>query len=450
MTADAAFRRPALYVAFWIGLLGVLYVDLARAQAAILVLAAIWAFRSPFHGVQALSVTLMTTMVNTGVAPIYGGVVAADSTVTALRMIIIVIVAGRSAYERMVRPDHPSDAIILRSILFILVIAGLSLLTSPMVDVSLFKIALFSVGIVAVVLAISFAAQDHRDELFLWFWGWFAAIVVASLPLLALPFGYVTNNTGFQGWFNQPQGAGIFFAPVAIFFLGLSFFDRLWPRLNLLLGLAATVELFATLSRNSLLALVIAAAVGIIVSFIREPRRWTAVAMFGALGGLLLLALPATQDFLLGVIIKDSRLTDVDVTESFQRSRGFLVDRAMQNFWESPFLGNGFGVATDPTMMTISRDPIFGFPISAAVEKGVLWVAILEEIGLVGAALFALMMIPLFRGALTHQPATAVAIAVAALMTNNGESALFSFGGFGLYMWMVMLFAHGAGSRKTA
>ncbi len=446
MTASP-FRQIGLYGAFWLVVLILLSVDYGRMQTLLLVLCAGWALRSPYHGIQALSVALVATTFNNGVTPVFGAPVSVKSTVTALRIIVILIVAARAIYERLVRVDHPPDTAVLRSLAYALVVAVLAMLSSPLVDVSLFKIAMFAIGILAVMLAVPFAAQDRRDDLFKWIWAWLAAIVVGSFPLLVLPLGYTINGTGFQGWLNQPQAAGVFLAPAVIFFFGLSLFDRLWPRLNLALGLMGTIELFATLSRNAVLTVVIAAAAGVIVSFIREPRRWTAAALFGATSGLLLLALPTTQNFIGGLIVKQSQGAPVDVADSFNRSRGLLVQRSFEGFLDNPLIGQGFGIASDPTTMNVIRDPVLGLPISASVEKGVMWVALLEETGVIGVLLFIVLLLPLVRGSLSYRPATAFALLIAALMTNNGEATLMSFGGMGLFVWMIVVFA--AGDRQS-
>ena len=75
-----------------------------------------------------------------------------------------------------------------------------------------------------------------------------------------------------------------------------------------------------------------------------------------------------------------------------------------ESFLDHPWIGIGFGQPT-PEIYTkkfefiysgygystqdwIIRDPIFGLPISAPVEKSVLITAILEEIGIVGTILY--------------------------------------------------------------
>lgn len=78
-------------------------------------------------------------------------------------------------------------------------------------------------------------------------------------------------------------------------------------------------------------------------------------------------------------------------------SRGFLIARMFSNIEEHPFVGIGFGVSSTPEEMNITYDPIFGAPLSAPVEKGVLPVAIIEEFGFfLGGSIFALLGLILY------------------------------------------------------
>lgn len=445
---NPVLKKAGLQILFWFAVIGLLYRFGSQAQLLLIAGSILWALRSPYHGVQALTVVLLSTVYNDGSTPIYGQIAEGSPVLTALRLTVIMVVFARVLVERLRRRDHPPDVVIGRSVLLVAVFITGAFLTSPLLDVSLFKITLFALGIVSVSWASAFAAQDRRDDLFLWYWSWFAAIIVASSPLLFLPIGYATNGTGFQGWIVQPQAAGLMFAPMVLFFGGLSLFDRLWPRLNIGLASLALLETFATLSRNAILAVVIGIACGIFISYLRDARRWSIMTFLATLGGLLFILLPSSQEFIADLVAKGASQSAFSTQSAFERSRGILVDASLANFYEHPLVGSGFGIATDPSTMVITRDPIVGLPVSAPSEKGVTWVAILEETGLLGAFFFLLLIIPLLRGALANRTSTAFAMAVTTLMTANGEAALFSFGGLGLFMWMIIFFAHGDGQSK--
>lgn len=440
-----ALRTAGGQVLFWLIVIAALYSYGDRAQLILLSGSIAWATRSPYHSVQAMTVVLLATSFNDGSRPIYGEVVEGSPFLTVMRLSVIFVVFIRVVIEWFRKRDGQPDVVIKRGLLLFAVIATGSVISSPMLDVSVFKLALFIIGLFAVSLAVAFAAQDRKNDLFLWFWSWFAAIVIASAPLLALPIGYAVNNLGFQGWLNQPQAAGIMLAPMVLFFGGLGLFDRLWPRLNISLGALGLVEAFATLSRNAILAIAIGIAVGVFVSFLRDPRRWGVATFLGLIGGLFLLLQPATQAGIASLVSKGASQSEFSSESAFERSRGGLVDASLSNFSERPWLGSGFGIASNPQNMVILRDPIIGLPISAPTEKGMIWIALLEEIGVFGFAFFLLLLAHFMRGALKNRTATPIAMATAALMTGNGEAAMVSFGGLGLFVWLILAFANGDG-----
>ncbi len=71
--------------------------------------------------------------------------------------------------------------------------------------------------------------------------------------------------------------------------------------------------------------------------------------------------------------------------EAYDLSRGSLIDEMWQNITEHPLAGIGFGIGSDPSEMEIERDPVFRLPIGAPIEKGVLPIAVVEELGIIGA-----------------------------------------------------------------
>ena len=453
---ERSLRVILRYTAFWAALIaGLFYFGQPAAQAAS-VLAALWGLRSPFHAVQALTVLWFAGSFNDGVAfepgtAMVGGDVV-SSTLSGIRLAAIGLIFARMVAERLLRHNPPSDRLCLRIALFTIVAAALAVLTSNLLDVSLFKLLLFAMGALSTTMAVSFAIEDRREDTFYWFWGSCAALVILSAPLLALPLGYVRNQAGFQGWLNQPQAFGLFLAPTVVLFAGLALFERVWTRPNLALALLAAVELFATLSRNGLLAAMLGAIVGIAINLRRDPRKWLPLASFMAIGLVAALLMPSTQAYLGGLVRKDSAdaiAAPVDIGESFTATRGLLIEEGLRNFASSPLAGIGFGVAADPTAINVRRDPYFGLPVSASIEKGVVWIAALEETGVIGALFIVALLVELFAGALRQNITTGLAVTTAALMTNNGEATLFSFNGHGLFLWLMIAFAYGTGRRAT-
>jgi hypothetical protein len=83
------------------------------------------------------------------------------------------------------------------------------------------------------------------------------------------------------------------------------------------------------------------------------------------------------------------------------------------------------------------------------VEKGFMPTAVLEETGLIGAALTILLLIFLFVPVLQHPDPTLFWVAAASLLVNFGEMVFFSVGGMGFFFWFVMAFCHVAALRDS-
>lgn len=441
-----SFRTVRNYALFWVFLTGALYWRTDTVTLVTLGVGCLWSLRSPFHAVQALMAVWYATSFNNGIVfdptqiVTLGGSSGVPST---LKILVISTAFARVVLARFSRTDAPPAPLATAAVLYGVVVSLLALISSGLVDVSLFKITLFVEGVVTCVLAVTLALQDRREDLFYWFWTALAMIVVLSAPLMFMGLGVVRNGMGFQGWLNQPQAFGIFIAPVTVLFFGLGFFDKYWPRLNIPLAALAAIEMLACLSRNAIIAAFLGIALGVVVSLRSNARRWLPVTVLFAVAAAVLFLLPSTQSYLSSLARKDQAGTgQAGIGASFNESRGMLITRALDNFKSEPLSGIGFGVAADPTEMTVVRDPVFGLPVSASVEKGVAWVAALEETGLIGMIALAWLLWELLAGAARQSSATGLATVFGGLMTNNGESTFFSFSGQGLIVWLIMIFAY--------
>jgi hypothetical protein len=144
----------------------------------------------------------------------------------------------------------------------------------------------------------------------------------------------------------------------------------------------------------------------------------------------------AVQDFLF------KEANSGDLSGAFEASRGFIVDQQILNFQSSPWVGIGFGVSNSTThALQVAVDPMTGLPVGAATEKANLALAVLEETGVVGTLAFVPFFFALvYRLARTRSLPLAWA-SLAALSTNISEMTFFSFGGIGLYTWLIMAWA---------
>ncbi len=332
-----------------------------------------------------------------------------------------------------------------------------SVLVSYAPDVSILKALSFLV--MAVTLSIAwFSRRVDVERLQGWIFFWLAAIALLSAPLLLLPLGYVTNGNGFQGILNQPQAFGMTMALLGAWIGGRMLRLRAFSAIDVGLAALVILMLFLSESRGAMLA----ASGGMLASFLtaRGLRLQKIRSAFQNLRHkrvfLLLVCLLFTGglffDKVSGMVERTiaKRSDNQTIATAFDASRGALIARSMQNFYANPVLGIGFGVASNPADMKVVREPVFGLPVSASIEKGNMYSAILEEIGFAGFVLFAGLLLMLLNSICRSGQLEMVWLFFAALLVNIGEAVLFSPNGIGLLVWILMLMATSARVARKA
>jgi hypothetical protein len=136
------------------------------------------------------------------------------------------------------------------------------------------------------------------------------------------------------------------------------------------------------------------------------------------------------------------------VIDAYERSRGGLIDRMQENIAAHPWTGIGFSIATaGPETMRVQRDPVLGLPVGAPIEKGVVPLMVVEELGIFGAMWVALWVLVLLRGSARGGLAP-FAVCLTVFLLNFGEATLFSAGGFGLLTHILLGWAFSAGTTR--
>lgn len=332
-----------------------------------------------------------------------------------------------------------------------------ALLVSYAPDVSLLKAASFLV--MALTLSIAwFSRRVDVERLQGWVFFWLAAIAALSAPLLLLPLGYVTNGNGFQGILNQPQAFGMTMALLAAWIGGRMLRLRAFSAIDIGLAGMVMVMLFLSESRGAMLA----ASGGLVLSYclarglnlsrvrmafknLRHKRVFLLMVCMLFCGGLFF---DKVSSMIERTIAK--RTENHSITSAFDASRGALIAKSMKNFYANPVLGIGFGVASNPADMKVVREPVFGLPVSASIEKGNMYSAILEEIGFLGFMLFFGILFVLLNSICRSGQLEMVWLFFCALLVNLGEAVLFSPNGIGMLVWILMLMATSARSAQAA
>jgi hypothetical protein len=106
---------------------------------------------------------------------------------------------------------------------------------------------------------------------------------------------------------------------------------------------------------------------------------------------------------------------------------------------EANFLtGVGFGLAAAGVEQETQVDELTGLPIGTNTEQGFLPLAVLAQVGIIGAVPLTLFLCVLGIPVVKQGEAAVVAMFFTALFVNFGEMIFFSTGGLGLHMWLLI------------
>jgi hypothetical protein len=334
--------------------------------------------------------------------------------------------------------------------------AGMSLLLiahsivfSTMADISVLKAISFAVVMQTLLTGWSRLSAPERTVTESQLWGLFYGIAIFSVPLVVLPAGYLRTGTGFQGVMEHPQLFGQICAIVAVWLSATWLTD---PKMRISLKLLVPIlltGLYLSRTRGGLLMFVVGMSFALMTGPIsaalararnapRLLKRRLAAALLGAAVLAALFGSTLSEGF--QQFIRKTGKADTAL-EAAIAARGFMIDRMWVNIQEKPWAGIGLGVPSHPELLyALVRDPIFGLPIMATVEKGVLPVAMVEEMGWPLALLYAPWFVALLWNAMRAGPRY-IGVCAAALTLGVSEAAFFSPGGGGLIIQLLVAMA---------
>ena len=331
----------------------------------------------------------------------------------------------------------------------------LTFTVSWMPVLSLLKLVSFVMGVMT--MFVCFYRTLHLSAYWRsWFLTYFAALILASLFMYPLGYGYVRTAEGFQGILNHPQVLGPICGVILAWATGYCVvrpekLSKWWP---FLIGGISLV--FISRSRTGAVVVAGGLALSFLVftlwrrdgidwaSLLRQPATWVGASVIGIV--LLFNAAPV-QEAILSFVHKGDVAESASIGEIYEDSRGALIQASMKNFRDAPAFGIGFGVPSDPATLAreegyIKMQTVMGIPVSASSEKGFMPVAVLEEIGIVGAFLLLILMGAIAGPVLRFGSLPMVWAFWGSLLINVGEAVLLSIGGTGLLMWLVVAFCH--------
>lgn len=274
----------------------------------------------------------------------------------------------------------------------------------------------------------------------------FPAIAMLRVDYFVLNGLPIPEGSLFMGMTSHSQALGPMSAMMGILLLAdLLFAIRRWDKLYLTLLGCVLLLVFKSGSRTAMGTLVIGCAFTVLL-FMRAHgvgARWrgravSALMMLAVVVGLLIAITPRMREQMVSFIYK-ARGEKVEASEqTYERllsSRQGLIDNAMDNFRESPWIGNGFQVS----LRYKDWEPdSWKQLLSAPVEKGVWIPALLEEGGVFGMSLFLMFLIIMFFSLLQWQAYVGLIMLLSMLVCNLGEFTLFSMSSLGGFLWAMV------------
>ncbi len=418
------------------------------ANASYLLIAA-FAMLGRAQAIQALALSWLFTMISSGIA--------AEATLGSVGRYVVIAAAATSVFYRsiMIVNRTPIKLITLATLLLGLFFVAHSLLFSSIVDVSVFKALSWLLVMMTLISAWSGLNEVDRKVLESQIFGGLILVMLVSLPLLGLELGYLRNGRGFQGILNHPQAFGPTMALLGAWAASQLFAQKKPSWRIVALVVACFVLVVLSQARTAGLALILGVGIAVILapslsgysirSVLPGLRSMRVHLVLAIVVAGTIISGPQLSAFITDYIVKGGHATSL--VDAYDLSRGRLMQQMWNNINDDAILGIGFGIASNPAEMVVDRDPVLGLPISASIEKGVLPLAVLEEVGIIGFAAVAVWVWLLMRRS-SRGGVAPLAVALTALLLNMGESTLFSPGGLGLLSLILLGWAFASGQTR--
>jgi hypothetical protein len=413
----------------------------STADASYLIVA-IYALRGRFEVIQALTLSWLFTSLNPNIAD--------QASLTTIGRYLILATCGASI---ILNPRSSAESQNEKHLLGITFLLGAFLILhsaffSYLPQVSILKSLAWLLAMSTTLICWSSLSRPKNTILANQIFRLLCLILFTSVIYRFIdPNGsFLPRSTLFRGIMSHSQAFGITMAILGTWAALRVLSSRRSSWFNVFIALSAGVALFSSGTRTALLAMIL----GILVSaLLLAPSRnfvlhkifpgiqnpTVAILIFLSPIGLAIAGPGIAKE--VDAFIDKGTLSDISILQTYQISRGGLIDAMMKNIRQKPLEGIGFGMASIPEMIEVTRDPYFNLPIGAAVEKGVLPLAVMEETGLFGFIFF-VYWIWLMLALCLKMGSTPMALFSVVILLNFGEAILFSAGGMGLLTIVIL------------
>jgi O-antigen ligase len=263
--------------------------------------------------------------------------------------------------------------------------------------------------------------------------------------------GYEHDARYFQGIFNHSQVLGIvtslFSLIVFIIILNQKNFS-LKAIFFIAIFTSSLILIFLTFSRTALLSLFFSVIIFVFFSTFFKKKNFLVTyniflnKNFSTLGILLLLPLIFFYDYFYRILItfleKNSNIENL--IDSYISSRMIVIEPMIENIKTKWLTGIGFGIPSFDTYSSI-KQITFETLIFFTYEKGNLYLLILEELGLLGILIFIFWLFLLIQRLILSGDNIALIVVINILLINIGEAVVFSTGGLGLLILILLFWA---------
>ena len=319
-----------------------------------------------------------------------------------------------------------------------------SIFFSQIKIVSILKALNWTLIITALFLAWKGLNSLEYENTKKWMLEFLLIIALISLPLILVPeIGFFLNDKLFQGILNHPQVFGITIAGLGALLVGQLYNHKGYDLLLKIKILICFLLIYITGSRTAGFSLFFATMMSILFFNIFGPNKiillyklkkntlFSIIIIFFLF--LAYIFINEVRDFIISYMAKQTEFDSI--LSLFKNSREVIYRPIIDNIIENPLIGIGFGIGSDQSSMNIIY--FNGIPVSAAVEKGVLPLAIWEEVGVFGLFFFIMWVLILIRRSIADSLAATIVI-LTFLLFNLSEAGLFSPGGLGMLYLIVL------------
>lgn len=358
---------------------------------------------------------MIRTIINPGVA-------IDISSVQIFKYFLLLLSSFSIIYLNMRKKNSYNNLPVYSLTLFYIYIVLSSLLTSDFPIVSIFKITLFYIVFLAILVGIKTTSNeiDWKGKMFqiLFF------LTLISIPLTMFPLGYLRNGVSFQGITNQPNMFGIILTFYVAFNLvrSNSKKDLFYSKCaHSLIGLSL---IYITFSRTALITVLSCILIYYLINFTKNFKN--IIFGFGLFFPFVLIIglTEKTQEIFVNYIYKSNY-------DSIFYSRSIQLETLLNNFLESPLIGNGFGV---PSIEGLNRSWNFGFEY--IVEAGNIIFGLLAFSGILGLFLFVFLIFRIIY--ISNNRLELMPLLFVTFMLNMGEMILFSPNNVGVLCYISL------------